>query len=48
MAPEVRAKPNNSITNSKVNAQKSDIWAMGITLLVLLKGKLVQIPDEDL
>ena len=44
MAPEIKT-PNPT---KKVNNQLCDIWSLGITLLVLLQGRLVDIEDNKL
>ena len=42
MAPEIL-----SITGQKINNQLLDIWAIGITLLVMLTGKGFDVKEED-
>ena len=44
MAPEIK-NPNPT---KKVNNQLCDIWSLGITLLVMLQGRLVDIEDNKL
>ena len=41
MAPETK-NPNPT---AKINHQSGDIWALGITLLVMLHGRLIECPD---
>ncbi len=45
LPPEI-INSNFSANNQKLTSQMADIWALGITLLVLLTGKIMQFGEN--